>query len=88
MLFRSVSQSRYPAVFISGGNKDFLTETQSVPFVAALKQHQIAVTEVFYPDSKEPLIHEYQFLMKLKASQQTFDQTIDFIRHYSALTDE
>ena len=79
---------QYPAVFISGGNKDFLTDTQSVPFVAALKQHQIAVTEVFYPDSNEPLIHEYQFLMKLKASQQTFDQTLDFIRHYSALTDE
>jgi acetyl esterase/lipase len=80
--------AQYPAVFISGGNKDFLTETQSVPFVVALKNKQIPVTEVFYPDSKEPLIHEYQFLMKLKASQQTFDQTIEFIRHYSALADE
>ena len=80
--------SNYPAVFISGGNKDFLTATQSIPFVAALKQKQILVTEVFYPDSKEPLIHEYQFLMKLKASQQTFNQTIEFIRHNSALADE
>lgn len=77
--------ANYPPVFISGGHKDFLTETQSVPFVAALKQHEIPVTAVFYPESKEPLVHEYQFFMGLKASQQTFDQTISFIEQFSNL---
>lgn len=77
--------ANYPPVFISGGHKDFLTETQSVPFVATLKQHEIPVTAVFYPESKEPLVHEYQFFMGLKASQQTFDQTISFIEQFSNL---
>lgn len=74
--------SNYPPVFISGGNKDFLTETQAMPFVAQLQQHQIPVEAVFYPDSKEWLIHEYQFMLSKKASQQTFYRSVEFIQHY------
>lgn len=73
----------YPPVLISGGNKDFLTRTQSLPFVKALKNQEIPITEVFYPDSKEFLVHEYQFMMSKKASQQTFAKTIQFIQKYS-----
>lgn len=73
----------YPPVFISGGNKDFLTQSQSVPFVQQLKAQQVPVTEVFYPDSKEFLVHEYQFMMSKKASQQTFERTLDFIAQQS-----
>ena len=73
----------YPPVLISGGNKDFLTQTQSVPFVNALHRQKIPVTEVFYPESKEFLVHEYQFMMSKKASQLTFQQTIQFIQKYS-----
>ncbi|WP_166169107.1 alpha/beta hydrolase [Acinetobacter sp. SA01] len=75
--------ANYPPVFISGGNKDFLTRTQSVPFVSALLNQKIPVTEVFYPESKEFLVHEYQFMMSKRASQQTFKQTIQFIQKYS-----
>ncbi|OAL79042.1 alpha/beta hydrolase [Acinetobacter sp. SFB] len=75
--------ANYPPVLISGGNKDFLTPTQSVPFVKALMNQNIPVTEVFYPNSKEFLVHEYQFMMSKKASQQTFQQTIQFIQKYS-----
>ena len=71
--------ANYPPVFISGGNKDFLTTSQSIPFVQTLKQHKVPVTEAFYPDSKEFLVHEYQFMMSKQASQQTFDKTINFL---------
>ncbi|ENX19687.1 hypothetical protein F893_02438 [Acinetobacter sp. CIP 102136] len=73
----------YPPVFISGGNKDFLTDTQSLPFVKALKEQQIPVTEIFYPESKAWLIHEYQFFMGKKESQQTFVKTLDFLHQLS-----
>lgn len=73
----------YPPVLISGGNKDFLTDTQSLPFVEALKAQNIAVTEVFYPESKVWLIHEYQFFMGKKESQQTFIRTLDFLHQHS-----
>ncbi|OTG81958.1 alpha/beta hydrolase [Acinetobacter sp. ANC 5054] len=75
----------YPPVFISGGNKDFLTKTQSLPFVEQLKAKKVPVTEVFYPDSKEFLVHEYQFMMSKKASQQTFERTLEFITQQSIL---
>lgn len=73
----------YPAVLISGGNKDFLTESQSYPFVKALQQYQVPVISVFYPDSKELLLHEYQFMMSKKASQNTFIKTIEFLKRHS-----
>ena len=75
--------ANYPPVFISGGNKDFLTKTQSEPFVKVLMSQKIPVTEVFYPDAKEFLVHEYQFMMSKAASQETFNKTIAFINHYS-----
>ena len=73
----------YPPVLISGGNKDFLTDTQSLPFVKALKEQQVPVTEIFYPESKAWLIHEYQFFMGKKESQQTFVKTLDFLHQLS-----
>ena len=72
--------SNYPPVLISGGNKDFLTETQSYPFVQVLKANQVPVKEIFYSDSKAWLIHEYQFYMGKKESQQTFEQTLQFLQ--------
>lgn len=75
--------SDYPAVFISGGNKDFLTESQSYPFVEQLHRFNIPVSAVFYPESKELLFHEYQFMMSKKASQQTLAASIDFLNQYS-----
>lgn len=69
----------YPPVLISGGNKDFLTNTQSMPMLAQLKQHGVRVMPVFYPDTKSWLIHEYQFFMHKKEAQKTFVKTLEFI---------
>ncbi|KAF1024463.1 MAG: Acetyl esterase [Acinetobacter bereziniae] len=77
--------ANYPPVFISGGNKDFLTDTQALPFVKALQEKKIPVQAVFYPDSKEWLIHEYQFFLGQKASQQTFQQTLVFLENNTHL---
>ena len=54
-----------------------------MPFIEQLKKNQIPVTEVFYPDSKEFLMHEYQFMMSKKASQETLKKTIQFIQNTS-----
>ena len=70
------------------GDKDFLTKTQSEPFVKVLMSQKIPVTEVFYPDTKEFLVHEYQFMMSKAASQETFNKTITFINHYSSSSEK
>ena len=49
---------------------------------------KIPVTEVFYPDAKEFLVHEYQFMMSKAASQETFNKTITFINHYSSSSEK
>lgn len=77
----------YPPVLISGGNKDFLTDSQSLPFVQILKANQVPVKEIFYPESKTWLIHEYQFYMGKKESQQTFQQTLEFLQMHSNTAD-
>ncbi len=74
----------FPPVFISGGNKDFLTKTQSLPFVKALQAKNLKVKPVFYPHSKEWLIHEYQFFLGKEASQKTFNLTLDFLNKFSS----
>jgi chromosomal replication initiation ATPase DnaA len=48
-----------------------------------LKEQQVPVTEIFYPESKAWLIHEYQFFMGKKESQQTFVKTLDFLHQLS-----
>ena len=53
-----------------------------MPFVKALQEKKIPVEAVFYPNSKEWLVNEYQFFLINKASRQTFDKTIQFIEQY------
>lgn len=71
----------YPPVLISGGNKDFLTETQSYPFVQVLKANQVPVKEIFYPESKTWLIHEYQFYMGKKKASRPLNRHFNFCNH-------
>ena len=49
---------------------------------------KIPVTEVCDPDTKEFLVHEYQFMMSKAASQETFNKTITFINHYSSSSEK
>jgi len=54
--------SDFPATFISGGNGDPLTNTQSAPFAQLLTSLHVPVTTLFYPPDHTPsLPHEYQF---------------------------
>ncbi len=52
----------YPPVLISGGNKDFLTDTQSLPFVKALKEQQVPVTEIIEKSLKPGSFMNISFL--------------------------
>ncbi|MGP6173599.1 alpha/beta hydrolase [Corynebacterium sp. A21] len=69
----------FPATYISGGNADPLTATQSRPFAHRLAGLGVAVSPVFYPDDHESeLAHEYQFDLSTEAARAALDKTIDF----------
>ena len=56
--------SQFPPTFISGGNGDPLTATQSQPLAARLQELQVPVTTHFFPADHTPsLPHEYQFTL-------------------------
>jgi acetyl esterase/lipase len=70
----------FPRTWISGGNGDPLTATQSKPLAAKLTGLGVDVTPVFYDDDHEPsLPHEYQFHLDYEDAQTALDSTLDFL---------
>lgn len=72
--------AQFPATWISGGNDDPLTATQSKPMAAKLSALGVDVTEVFYPDDHEPALpHEYQFHLDFEDARTAYDSTVAFL---------
>jgi acetyl esterase len=70
----------FPATFISGGNADPLTDSQSVPFAQKLQSLNVKVTTLFYPSTHEPkLSHEYQFTLN-QDGKNAFEQMTQFLK--------
>lgn len=74
----------FPATFISGGNGDPLTDTQSKPLADKLQDLGVSITTLFYAADHMPsLPHEYQFNLDNTDGQNAFTQMIDFLRSRS-----
>lgn len=70
----------FPTTWISGGNGDPLTATQSKPFAEKLEKLGVDVSPVFYADDHEPkLPHEYQFHLDFGDAQAALVSTLDFL---------
>lgn len=70
----------FPTTWISGGNADPLTDAQSKPFAAELKELGVDVTELFFAaDTVPALAHEYQFHLDLESAQVALQSTIDWL---------
>jgi acetyl esterase/lipase len=75
----------FPPTYISGGNGDGLTWTESVPMASALKAQGVDVTELFWPAPHEPkLPHEYQFHLHFAEARQALTATVDFLDAHTA----
>ncbi len=74
----------FPATWISGGNGDPLTKTQSKPMAARLQKLGVDVTELFFPaDTKPALPHEYQFHLDGQNAQKALTSTLAFMARVS-----
>lgn len=70
----------FPQTYISGGNGDGLTWTQSVPMANQLKKVGVDVTTLFWAAGHEPALpHEYQFHLDTDEAQQALEATLDFL---------
>jgi len=73
----------FPATYITGGNADPLTDTQSKPFAAKLESLGVKVDKLFYDENHTPgLPHEYQFNLNNQDGQHALQATLDFMREY------
>ncbi|RDV45079.1 alpha/beta hydrolase [Leifsonia sp. ku-ls] len=74
----------FPPTYISGGNGDGLTWSQSVPMATTLRSQGVDVTELFWPANHEPeLPHEYQFHLKFAEARQALDATLAFLKQHA-----
>ena len=70
----------FPHTWISGGNADPLTDSQSKVFAERLDQLGVDTTTVFYPeDNAAQLPHEYQFHLDFEDARSAFDSTVAFL---------
>ena len=70
----------FPPTFISGGNADPLTDTQSKPFADELQSLGVGVTRLFYEPNHTPALpHEYQFNLDNADGKKALEQIIDFL---------
>ncbi|TJZ77720.1 alpha/beta hydrolase [Rhodococcus oryzae] len=75
---------QFPPTYISGGNADPLTDSQSVPLAEQLRGLDVDVTTVFYPaDHKPALGHEYQFKLDNEDGRLALERTIEFLRKHT-----
>jgi acetyl esterase/lipase len=70
----------FPATWISGGNADPLTASQSKPMATRLSEIGVDVTTVFYSDSTVPALpHEYQFHLDFADARSALTSTVKFL---------
>jgi acetyl esterase/lipase len=75
----------FPATFISGGNADPLTETQSAALADKLTGLGVPVTTLFFPADYTPSLgHEYQFYLNTVDARKALAQTVAFIASVTA----
>ncbi|WP_213814867.1 alpha/beta hydrolase [Glaciihabitans sp. dw_435] len=76
----------FPPTFISGGNADLLTSSQSQPMARRLTELGVDVTELFWAKAYERnLPHEYQFHLDFADSRDAFETTVAFLDEKTAV---
>lgn len=78
----TVTKEKMPPLFITDGNQ-FSFEEQGKKFSEKMKSQGTNVTSVFYPIKTEELMHEYQFDLTSKSSQETYEKLIGFLKENS-----
>lgn len=73
--------SRFPPTYISGGNGDHLTATQSLPLAAKLEELGVPVARRFWPKGHKPALgHEYQFQLHRPEARESLEETVSFLK--------
>jgi len=77
--------AEFPPAFITGGNDDPLTDSQSKPLAGRLDEIGVETTTLFYPADHEPKLgHEYQFDLDNEDGQNALKEILAFMKAHTA----
>ncbi|MBO0896217.1 alpha/beta hydrolase [Arthrobacter sunyaminii] len=78
---------RFPPTYISGGNGDNLTLTQSLPLADRLEELGVPVVRSFWPQDYKPALgHEYQFQLYRPEARESLRQTVGFLEDVTGVS--
>ena len=78
---------RFPPTYISGGNGDSLTRTQSLPLADRLEELGVPAVRRFWPtDYKPALGHEYQFQLHRSEARESLQETVGFLQEVTGVS--
>lgn len=78
---------RFPPTYISSGNGDDLTLTQSVPLADRLSELGVPLVSRFWPkDYKPALGHEYQFQLHRPEAMESLHETAAFLEEVTGVS--
>ena len=72
----------FPPTFITDGNAMSFAE-HAKDLLAKLVELEVPVQSLFFDDSPEKVLHEYQFELRSDAAQSSLEHTLDFLRTYT-----
>ncbi|WP_146362618.1 alpha/beta hydrolase [Arthrobacter yangruifuii] len=77
---------RFPPTYISGGNGDNLTRTQSLPLAERLQDLGVPVRRSFWPEDYKPALgHEYQFQLHRPEAMESLHRTVAFLEEVTGV---
>ncbi len=77
----NLANDAFPPSFVSGGNADPLTDSQSRAFANTLENAGVDCETHFFPDDHpNQLGHEYQFRLQMPDAQQALGSMIEFLK--------
>ena len=78
---------RFPPTYISGGNGDNLTLTQSVPLADRLEDLGVPLVRKFWPQDYKPALgHEYQFQLHRPEAMESLQETVAFLEDVTGVS--
>ncbi len=73
----------YPPTFLTGGDADPMTEHQSRPMAARLREHGVELDAYFPDEPGHPASHEFQFNLDQPAGREALRRMLDFVHRHT-----
>jgi acetyl esterase len=76
--------SEFPPTYVTDGNA-FSFQEQGIALNKKLKSLGVESQGLFFTDTKDQIVHEYQFNYDTKEAKECYEQTVSFVNKFKTL---